>query len=156
MVGQGGGETGRHCQRIQSCSSIQGCSDAVVWERDKQGKLNAQRGYQIFLNLLLLMPREVTSPDGQHRENPKFLLPHLFCLAHNIRKPYFFWRYKKVPWKHFSFPSTQFPLRIWLSQKYARTYPGNIAFCYKAVTELLEPISQDINGPTGLRLGSWP
>lgn len=147
---------GRRCQRIQSCSSIQGCSDAVVRERDKLGKLNAQRGYQIFLNLLLLMPREVTAPDGQHRENPKSLLPHLFCLVHNIRKSYFFWRYEKAPWKHFSFSSTQFPLRIWLFQKYACTYPGNIAICYKALIDFLEPISQDINGPMGLRVGCWP
>ena len=44
----------------------------------------------------LLMPREVTAPDGQHRENHKSLFPHLFCwytiLVHNI---YFFWRYRK-------------------------------------------------------------
>ena len=62
----------------------------MVWEGNKLGKLNAQKGYQIFLNVLLLMTMEVTAPDRQPGENLRFMLPHLLCLVHNIRKLYLF------------------------------------------------------------------
>ena len=62
----------------------------MVWEGDKLGKLNAQREYQIFLNLLLLMPRKITAPDGKSGEISS---PCSFTYSvwfRNIGRVYFF------------------------------------------------------------------
>lgn len=95
-VGKWGYEGSPKDQRIWSWSSIQGYSDAAVWEGNKLGKLNAQKDYQIFLNVLLLITMEVTAPDRQTAQRePQIQTYSVWCTIlgnttslEDIRKPF--------------------------------------------------------------------